>query len=72
MGESVPLVEFEEDAFLRSAVGVTLLATGFVFGIEFHSAIAGPDPVNYSILVAMVGSSTAVLASYVHQRDDGE
>ena len=72
MGESVPLVEFEADAFLRSALGLTLLATGFVFGIEFHSAISGPDPVDYPILVAMVGSLTAVLASYIHQRNDGE
>jgi len=72
MGESVPLVEFEADAFLRSALGLTLLATGFVFGIEFHSAISGPEPVNYPILVTMVGSSVAVIASYVHERNDGE
>jgi len=72
MSESVPLVQFEQDAFLRAATSLLLLITGFVFGLEFHSAISSSDPVNYPILVTMVGSLVAVIASSVHQRNDGE
>ena len=71
MSESVSLIWFEQDAFLRAATSVLLLLTGFVFGVEFHSAISSPDPVNYPILVTMVGSLGALIASSVHQRADG-
>jgi len=44
------------------------MMTGFVFGMELHSAISSID----SILVTMVGSLGAVIASSVHQRTDGK
>jgi hypothetical protein len=68
MSESVPLGQFEQDAFLRAAVGLPPLVTDFVFGLECYSAISSLDP----ILVTMVGRLGAVTASSVRRRTDGE
>jgi hypothetical protein len=68
MGERVPIIWYERDAFLRAAVGLTLLSTGFVFGLE----LATGGPVDVPALVTVVASTVCVLAAYIHNRNNSK